>query len=290
MGIRSGFVSFTLLSLVLNNAAYGQRKACTEEDAKQAESFFDNSRNWDLMHRFYRQFAQCDDGAIAEEVSDTVAKLLVNHWDSFGKFERISQHDKGFEEFVLRHIDESMDWNDAPRILENAQSRCTPSAKRLCNLLIEKTRVVLKHIHQQTPVKSTGETIIAARYPDLAIQAKIATHEIAIGQPSDGRPEVIRSNCTYSRYPCSIVDHIDISVNGKSIFVPRSVFSDLADLNWAEIRVNKNSATLILDGGDASESYTLKIFFDAQRVKSRILIAGEFGDVLQQTTYFKSEH
>jgi hypothetical protein len=290
MGIRPGFLSFTLLSLVLINAAYGQKRTCAEKEAKQAESFFDSSRNWDSMHKFYRQFAQCDDGAIAEGVSDAVARLLAEHWDALGKLVRISRRDEGFEEFVLRHVDESIDWSDTPKIHENAELRCPSDAKRLCGLLINKTGAMLRQAEKQTPVKSAGETVIAGSYTNLAIRVKIAMHEVIIGKPSDGRPEAIRSNCTYSRYPCSVVDYIDINVNGKSIFVPRSAFSDLADLNSAEIYASKESATLMLFGGDASESYTLKILFNAERVKGRILIAGEFGDVLQKTTYFQVEH
>ena len=143
---------------------------------------------------------------------------------------------------------------------------------------------------KQTLVKSTGETTIAAKYQNLAIQVKIVTHEVDIGEPSNGRPDVIRSNCTYSRHPCSIVDYINISVNGKSLFVPRSVFSDLADLSRGEIRANKDSATLILDGGDASESYILKVSFNAEHVKSRTIVAGEFDEVLETTSYFQVVH
>jgi hypothetical protein len=138
------------------------------------------------------------------------------------------------------------------------------------------------------PVKSTGETTIAAKYPNLVIQVKIATHEVDIGEePSENRRYLIKTNCTYTRYPCSIVDYIDISVNGKPLYVSRSVFSDLADLNKAEIRADKDSATLILDGGDASEGYVLKVSFNAKRVKSRTLIAGEFDAVVEKTTYFQ---
>jgi len=140
---------------------------------------------------------------------------------------------------------------------------------------------------KQTTVKSAGETIVAAQFPGLAVQIKIGAHEVTIGKPSDGRPEAIRSNCTYSRYPCSIVDYLDISVNGKPVFVPRSVFSDLADLNTAEIRRDGNGAELTLNGGDASESYTIEILLNKAFIKSRTLIDGESGKTLQKTNYFQ---
>jgi len=70
-----------------------------------------------------------------------------------------------------------------------------------------------------------------------------------------------------SRYPCSVVDRIEIVVNGHALFVPRSLFCVLADLNTAEIDVNKRSSVLRLDGGDAAESFILKIEFDAKHAR-----------------------
>jgi hypothetical protein len=77
---------------------------------------------------------------------------------------------------------------------------------------------------------------------------------------------VIHTNCTYSRYPCSIVDGVDIVVNGSSLFVPRSAFSDLADLIDAELKVGGKNHVLRLGGGDASDTYVATIEFDAARV------------------------
>jgi hypothetical protein len=97
---------------------------------------------------------------------------------------------------------------------------------------------------------------------------------------------VIHTNCTYSKYPCSGVDGIDIIVNGSSLFIPRSAFSDLADLNDAELKVGGNNYFLRLGGGDASEAYITMIEFDATMVKRRTLGSGtEPNQLLQKTIY-----
>jgi hypothetical protein len=126
----------------------------------------------------------------------------------------------------------------------------------------------------RVPVKEKGETVISGDSREFRVKVRIMTHEMEIGKPSDRKPEIITSNCTYSRFPCSIVDRIDIAVNGKSISVPRSVFCDLADLNNGEILMRMNEAELILEGGNASESYVTRIIFDATHVKSRSLSSG----------------
>ncbi len=42
---------------------------------------------------------------------------------------------------------------------------------------------------------------------------------------------------------------------------------------------------LVLNGGDASEGYTVKVFFDANRVLKREVRADEAGSLAEVTTY-----
>lgn len=139
----------------------------------------------------------------------------------------------------------------------------------------------------QFVIASKGETVVVAKSAKFNAQVKIRTHEVQIGKPSEKRPDVIRSSCTYSRYPCSVVDGIDIFVNGEQIFVPRSVFCDLADLNTAEIKIGQKESILTLHGGDASESYFVKIEFDAQRVKCRRKFSSMAPDKASQETVYR---
>lgn len=137
-----------------------------------------------------------------------------------------------------------------------------------------------------TPVAPQGETRVVVTLGHRSIEVVLKTHEVQIGKPSDPRPDVISSSCTYSRYPCSIVDHIDIKVNNNSIFVPRSVFCDLADLDTAELGASGKGIILTLTGGDASEAYIVKIWFDAEAVKRRILWSAiEPKQPLEETVY-----
>jgi hypothetical protein len=138
-----------------------------------------------------------------------------------------------------------------------------------------------------TPVAMHGETLVAGMLGKLPVQIKISTHELQIGKPSDERPAVIQTNCTYSRYPCTLVDRIDIIVNGSPLFVPRSVFADLADLKKASlVKLNEKKSLLRLDGGDGSDGFIVNIEFDASRVLRRTLSPGSMPDKpLQETVY-----
>jgi hypothetical protein len=132
-----------------------------------------------------------------------------------------------------------------------------------------------------------GETLVVGMLNKSPVRVKITTHEIKIGKPSNKRPEKIHSSCTYSRYPCSTVDGLEITVNNKSLYVARSVFCDLADLNIASLSVEQQKIILTLTGGDASESYIVKIVFDENQVTKRTFLSAILPDEpLQETTYY----
>ena len=138
----------------------------------------------------------------------------------------------------------------------------------------------------QFVIASKGETNIVAKSANFNVQVKIKTHEVQIGKPSDKRPDVIRSSCTYSEYPCSVLDYLDIFVNEKRIFVPRSAYCDLADLNTGEVKIESKKGILTLTGGDASESYIVKIEFDQERVNRRVTSSGMLPDEPSQETIY----
>jgi hypothetical protein len=136
-------------------------------------------------------------------------------------------------------------------------------------------------------VTPRGESEVGTSSGGNEVRVRVRTHEVDIGKPSDPRPARIDSNCTYSRHPCSVVDGISIEVGRESLFVPRSVFSDLADLTRMDIRREKGYWTLTLYGGDASESYVVRVEFDGTRVFRRALSTALLPDgILQETRYF----
>lgn len=135
-------------------------------------------------------------------------------------------------------------------------------------------------------VASEGETLLVTTASKLNIQVKLRTREVEIGKPSDPRPPEIQSSCTYSKFPCSLVDSIEISVNGAQLFIPHSVGCNLADLNRVGVEASGEGAVLTLYGGDASESYIMKIEFDGSGVRRKILSSAMSSDQpLEDTTY-----
>jgi len=109
---------------------------CSDAQAKQAEAEASSLQSWDQVYRSFRRFAACDDGAISEGYSSTVARLLSDNWDTTGFLQRRTSNNKSFEKFVLRHVDQLMSEDQEQKIRENASSHCPPGAAKLCSSII----------------------------------------------------------------------------------------------------------------------------------------------------------
>lgn len=136
-------------------------------------------------------------------------------------------------------------------------------------------------------VKPIGTTESTVRIKAATIVIRVVTEEKRIGK-SFVSHEDRKSSCTFSRFPCSLVNRLNISVDGRNIFVPRSVFADLSDLSRASLTENEGVFTLKIAAGDASEAYTAVIKFNSKRVMERsVTDPTNTDEVLQQTKYFE---
>lgn len=76
-------------------------------------------------------------------------------------------------------------------------------------------------------------------------------------------------------------------VNENEIFVPREVYLDLSDVNRLELTADTGSVQMKLECSDASESYSVRIWFDTHRIlRKTISIGSDKEQVLADTRYF----
>src|SRR5437016_7679291 len=80
--------------------------ACTMDQGLRAENETDRLKDWEAVYRFFKEFAHCDNGAVSEGLDDSIIRLLGKDWNHIDALARLAARDKGFEKFVLRHIDE----------------------------------------------------------------------------------------------------------------------------------------------------------------------------------------
>lgn len=115
-------------------------RACTKDDAYQAESEASTVDGWRALYASFKRFEHCDDAAISEGYSDSVGRLLSKHWDQIAQFDSLAKKDHAFKLFVIRHIDDTVSVDDLKAIEHNAKTRCPPGARRLCKLIADAAR------------------------------------------------------------------------------------------------------------------------------------------------------
>jgi len=131
--------SCTLLLVVLVAGAFmcqAQQRPCSTPDANQADREAGRVRTWDALYHSYRRFApRCDDGSIAEGYSESVARILVDHWNTLPRLAELAEANHTFKKFVLRHVDATMDSGDLYKIRERALHDCPSDQKNICGQL-----------------------------------------------------------------------------------------------------------------------------------------------------------
>lgn len=119
----------------------GDGRICTKDEAYQAESEASTVGSWSTLYTSFKRFGHCDDGAISEGYSDSVARLLTQHWDQIARLDSFAKKDRAFRLFVIRHIDDTVPIDDLKEIERNATTRCPYGLKRLCKSIAEAARV-----------------------------------------------------------------------------------------------------------------------------------------------------
>jgi hypothetical protein len=127
-----------LLLLMLCGAANAQSSKCPAPQDQIADAVIDYLDSWKNVAMAFRQFKACDDGAIAEGLSEAVARLLADHWEKLRDLTALAHSYPGLEDFVVLHLDETISQNDAAKIADFARHRCPASASALCRKFIAK--------------------------------------------------------------------------------------------------------------------------------------------------------
>jgi len=121
---------------------------CSAEDSKRAFDAVDKLDSWGAVLNFYKNYLPCDDGGIAEGVSDSVTKLLANNWASFWRLSPTARAEPQFQQFVLRHIDATVPVETLQSIGRNVRSRCPQQSATLCRKIGDATSSAIKEAVQ----------------------------------------------------------------------------------------------------------------------------------------------
>jgi hypothetical protein len=124
-----------VLAVTFGEARAAQGHSCSPKDAEAADAAVDRLDSWKKIDWAFRKYGHCDDGSIAEGNSEAVARLLVDQWDTLPALLTLVKRDPELKQFVLRHVDTTLDTDDLEKIEELAASNCPGGATLLCKEL-----------------------------------------------------------------------------------------------------------------------------------------------------------
>lgn len=130
IAIRFGMGALLLIGMA--GVSVASTEKCPQNVAMKAMSEASNLKTWSAVFKSYKRYKQCDDGAVAEGYSASVADLLANHWADTGKLVTLSNANPDFGRFVLRHVDETMSMDQGKSIKDSATNNCSAKAKKFC--------------------------------------------------------------------------------------------------------------------------------------------------------------
>ena len=104
------------------------------------------TKTWKILYRFYKNYPGCDDGAYGEGYADFVVLSLAKHWGRLNELVSLVKHDPSFQDFVLKHIDETADSDDLRLLLKNVRQQCPSTGSQLCT---EIERAALSALEQE---------------------------------------------------------------------------------------------------------------------------------------------
>ncbi len=133
LALTSHTLCLVVALCALPSSGYAQEHSCSATEAKRADSQVNGLRSWDALFEWYRAYHQCDDGGIAEGISEVVARNLVDRWETLPQFAQLAAKTPAFGHFVIRHVDETLDSNDLKKIHANAANRCPTKLRGFCD-------------------------------------------------------------------------------------------------------------------------------------------------------------
>ena len=121
-----------MLAALTATPAAAQSAACSNPRSELAMAALPKAQGWAGLRRYYHQFSACDDGGLADDVTERVVHDLAHHWSWLATLNVAIKGDPGFERYVLGHIDSTADTDDLTEIKRTATVLCPPSLTGLC--------------------------------------------------------------------------------------------------------------------------------------------------------------
>lgn len=115
---------------------------CSRGDAQRAEMEASSLKTWQQVFESYQRYRGCDDGAISEGYSSSIATLLASDWKNLEALLQLIRSHPDFEKFVLKHLDDTMTQDQDAEIQGNIRTSCPKDGARFCSAVQKRFAVL----------------------------------------------------------------------------------------------------------------------------------------------------
>jgi len=127
---------------------------------------------------------------------------------------------------------------------------------------------------------STSELLrIERRFDSVTVVASLSEVDLC---PESPLVRIMRAGTGYEARR-GVAD-LSIFVNDQPVFVPVAAFADMVDPHRLSVSQSGDQFTLTVEGADAAEAYSVRFFFDSDRVLRREVIDFE-DNILESSTF-----
>lgn len=137
-----------ILSLIITvfsvQVGHAQKRGCGDVEGQHAFGEAITLRSWDALYKSHKLYRQCDDGAVGEGYSESVARILSDRWNTLPELGRLAGQDSQFRAFVIGHVDATLAMDDVRKIRKNAKTQCLMGLRTVCNDLAKQADAALK--------------------------------------------------------------------------------------------------------------------------------------------------
>lgn len=124
------------LSALLTVPAFAQIPGCSDKFADEADTAVGGVNTWDAFASWYRRYAVCDDGDIAESMDGVTARLLDGRWADLMHAGPVFNRNDGLQKFLVRHIDAvGLTRQAADALRRRAETQCSTTIASLCKAI-----------------------------------------------------------------------------------------------------------------------------------------------------------
>jgi hypothetical protein len=128
--------------LVLGQSVAAQTSKCSQPTIDKLEDQSDQIRDWATLRTYFHRYNACriDDATVTEGVSESVARILADHWATLPTAAKLFQQDPSFETFALAGVNITDSTDDIKRIDDLAAKQCPVNLHTLCRKIRRSVR------------------------------------------------------------------------------------------------------------------------------------------------------